>query len=61
MQAGGGADQIAGVALSELELQPVITAEGTVLDCSKEGAKATIYAIYNADKVLQYIGISRQV
>lgn len=57
-QAGGGA----GIpSLESLPWLSYLTDEGSIVDCSKAGAKASVYAIFDADKKLQYVGVSRQV
>eukprot|EP00475_Leptophrys_vorax_P009201 TRINITY_DN16078_c0_g1_i1.p1 TRINITY_DN16078_c0_g1~~TRINITY_DN16078_c0_g1_i1.p1 ORF type:complete len:307 (-),score=0.66 TRINITY_DN16078_c0_g1_i1:30-926(-) len=47
--------------LADLPWVPYLTAEGLITDCTQEGAKASVYGIFDQDKVLQYIGVSRQV
>jgi hypothetical protein len=47
--------------LSDIPEIPYITAEGFVEDCSKAGAKATIYAIFDKEHALQYVGMSRSI
>ncbi|CAI5529927.1 unnamed protein product [Closterium sp. Naga37s-1] len=47
--------------MADLDWVPYLTEEGLITDCTQAGAKASVYGIYNDDKVLQYIGVSRQV
>lgn len=49
------------IPLSKLEFLPYLNEEGLVTNCSRPDAKASVYVIFDKDKVLQYIGISRQV
>eukprot|EP00897_Mesotaenium_endlicherianum_P010754 jgi/Mesen1/9707/ME000069S09118 len=56
--AGEGA---AADSLAALPFVPYLTEEGKFTDCSDATAKATVYAIFDDDKALQYIGISRGV
>lgn len=49
------------IPLSRLEFLPYLDEEGLITNCSRADAKASVYAIFDNDKVLQYIGISRQV
>lgn len=51
----------AATSLASLPWVPYLTEEGKIADLSKEGAKASVYAIFNEDKELQYVGVSRQV
>lgn len=50
-----------GVSLSSLEYIPYLTEEGHIADCTEPGAKASLYAIFDENKTLCFIGISRQV
>ncbi|CAI7912595.1 unnamed protein product [Closterium sp. NIES-53] len=61
--AAGGAAAAAGAhpRMADLDWVPYLTEEGLITDCTQAGAKASVYGIYNDDKVLQYIGVSRQV
>ncbi|CAI5948073.1 unnamed protein product [Closterium sp. NIES-64] len=61
--AAGGAAAAAGAhpRMADLDWVPYLTEEGLISDCTQAGAKASVYGIYNDDKVLQYIGVSRQV
>ncbi|GJP39350.1 hypothetical protein CLOM_g23729 [Closterium sp. NIES-68] len=59
--AGTGAAAGAHPRLVDLDWVPYLTEEGLLTDCTQAGAKASVYAIYDDDKVLQYIGVSRQV
>lgn len=56
-QAGEGS----AVPLSDLPLVPYLTEEGRFTNCTQPGAKATVYAIFDDETVLQYIGVSRQI
>eukprot|EP00271_Cylindrocystis_brebissonii_P004960 TRINITY_DN16924_c0_g1_i1.p1 TRINITY_DN16924_c0_g1~~TRINITY_DN16924_c0_g1_i1.p1 ORF type:complete len:303 (-),score=67.36 TRINITY_DN16924_c0_g1_i1:562-1470(-) len=56
---GSGAGAI--TPLKDLEWIPFLTEEGRFTDCSQADAKASVYAIFDEEKELQYIGISRQV
>lgn len=56
-QAGEGS----AIPLNDLQYVPYLTEDGKFTDCTQAGAKATVYAIFDDDKVLQYIGISRQI
>ncbi|CAI7922511.1 unnamed protein product, partial [Closterium sp. NIES-54] len=60
--AAGGAAAAAGAhpRMADLDWVPYLTEEGLITDCTQAGAKASVYGIYNDDKVLQYIGVSRQ-
>lgn len=47
--------------LRDLEFLPYLNEEGLITVCSEPTAKASVYAIFDNERVLQYIGISRQV
>lgn len=47
--------------LKDLEFIPYLTDEGLITDISASDAKASVYAIFDETKTLQYVGISRQV
>lgn len=49
------------VPLKDLDFLPYLKEDGLIRDCSEPNAKASVYAIFDNDKALQYIGISRQV
>ncbi|GBG74290.1 hypothetical protein CBR_g18701 [Chara braunii] len=59
-RSGTGADKSV-VRLRDLEYQPYVTEEGKIVDCTKAGAKASVFAVFDEDKTLQYVGMSRQV
>lgn len=50
-----------GAALGALPWVSYLTEDGKIVDCSKPGAKASVYAIFDENKKLQYVGVSRQV
>eukprot|EP00250_Pteridium_aquilinum_P016351 c23061_g1_i2 orf=224-1060(+) len=56
---GGASREV--IPLRDLEFLPYLNEDGLIMDCSEPNAKASVYAIFDNDKVLQYIGISRQV
>ncbi|KAL3688537.1 hypothetical protein R1sor_014846 [Riccia sorocarpa] len=56
-QAGAGAVE----KLENLEFRPYLTDEGFIADYSEPTAKASVYAIFDDSKTLQYIGVTRQV
>eukprot|EP00270_Netrium_digitus_P016486 TRINITY_DN5922_c0_g1_i1.p1 TRINITY_DN5922_c0_g1~~TRINITY_DN5922_c0_g1_i1.p1 ORF type:complete len:305 (-),score=75.71 TRINITY_DN5922_c0_g1_i1:101-1015(-) len=56
-QRAGGSE----AALEDLEFVPYLTSEGKINDVSQADAKATVYAIFDNQKQLQYVGITRQV
>lgn len=47
--------------LADLAFVPYLTPDGKFTDCTEPGAKATVYAIFDEEKALHYIGVSRQV
>ncbi|KAG0623085.1 hypothetical protein M758_3G147900 [Ceratodon purpureus] len=47
--------------LDDLEFIPYLTEEGYISDPTQPGVKASLYAIYDENKTLCYIGVSRQV
>ncbi|KAH7433691.1 hypothetical protein KP509_07G081400 [Ceratopteris richardii] len=47
--------------LRDLEFVPYLNEDGLIADCSEPTAKASVYAIFDNEKVLQYVGVSRQV
>lgn len=47
--------------LRDLEFLPYLKDDGLITDCTEANAKASVYAIFDSEKVLQYVGISRQV
>ncbi|CAM6094859.1 unnamed protein product [Calypogeia fissa] len=47
--------------LNSLEYISYLTEEGKIADCSKSDAKASVYAIFDDVKALQYVGVSRAV
>lgn len=47
--------------LKSLELIPYLTDDGHIVDCTEPGVKASVYAIFDENKTLCYIGVSRQV
>jgi len=49
------------VPLADLPEVEYITSEGLIADCSKAGARATVYAIFDAEHALQYVGMSRSI
>eukprot|EP00976_Prorocentrum_cordatum_P054920 1107959-Prorocentrum_minimum.AAC.8 len=49
------------VPLAEYPEVAYIDSEGMVADCSKAGARATIYAIFDKEHALQYVGMSRSI
>ncbi|KAJ7298458.1 hypothetical protein O6H91_Y577100 [Diphasiastrum complanatum] len=49
------------VPLNELEFLTYLTEEGIINDCGEVDAKATVYAVFDEQKNLQYVGITRQV
>ncbi|XP_024526657.1 uncharacterized protein LOC112350950 [Selaginella moellendorffii] len=49
------------VSLEDLEFLPYLTEDGMILDCSQADAKASVYAVFDENKVINYIGISRQI
>jgi hypothetical protein len=49
------------IPLKELQFLPYLNDDGLITNCSQPNAKASVYAIFDDEKVLQYIGISRQV
>jgi len=49
------------VSLTDLEFYPYLTEDGHITDLTQPGVKASLYAIYDENKILCYIGVSRQV
>jgi hypothetical protein len=49
------------VSLESLHFISYLTEEGKVADCSKADAKASVYAIFDEEKVLHYVGVTRAV
>ncbi|CAM6009920.1 unnamed protein product [Sphagnum balticum] len=47
--------------LKDLEYYSYLTEEGLIADCTRPDAKASVYAIFDQNKTLCYIGVSRQV
>lgn len=47
--------------LAELEFVPYLTEEGLVAKVDTTGVKASVYAVYDESKTLQYIGVSRGI
>ncbi|XP_057839556.2 uncharacterized protein LOC131049504 isoform X2 [Cryptomeria japonica] len=47
--------------LEELEFISYLDDEGLIVDKSASDAKASVYAIFDQNRTLQYVGISRQV
>ncbi len=47
--------------LKDLEYYSYLTEEGLIADCTRPDAKASVYAIFDQNKKLCYIGVSRQV
>jgi hypothetical protein len=47
--------------LNDLEYYSYLTEEGLITDCTRPDAKASVYAIFDQNKTLCYIGVSRQV
>lgn len=47
--------------LKDLDFIPCLTDEGLIRDISASDAKASVYAVFDETKILQYVGISRQV
>lgn len=49
------------VPLTDLEFYLYLTEDGHITDLTQPGVKASLYAIYDENKNLCYIGVSRQV
>jgi len=47
--------------LADIEFTPFLDSDGLISDLSDAGAKASAYAIYDQDKNLQFIGVSRAI
>ncbi|MCO5615074.1 hypothetical protein L7F22_069362 [Adiantum nelumboides] len=47
--------------LKDLEFVPYLNEDGLITNCSEPSSKACVYAIFDSNRVLHYIGISRQV
>ncbi|MCO5606072.1 hypothetical protein L7F22_060259 [Adiantum nelumboides] len=47
--------------LKDLEFVPYLNEDGLITNCSDPSSKACVYAIFDSNRVLHYIGISRQV
>ncbi|CAN0423237.1 unnamed protein product [Ascophyllum nodosum] len=47
--------------LAELDFIPYIDGDGMITKVEKAGVKASVYAVYNKSKTLEYIGVSRGV
>lgn len=58
-QSGQGGGEAA--SLDDLEFTPYLTEEGYLSDPTQPGVKASLYAIFDENKTLCYIGVSRQV
>ncbi|GAQ89125.1 hypothetical protein KFL_004890080 [Klebsormidium nitens] len=58
-RAGRGAAPV--TPLAELPLVPFLTEEGKIADCSQADAKASVYAIFDEEKVVRHVGISRAI
>jgi hypothetical protein len=59
--AAGAASAPAQTSLASLDLCPVITQQGLVQPDVPEGTAATVFAIYDNDKRLQYVGFSKDL
>lgn len=57
-QAGDGGEASS---LNNLDYIPYLTEDGHIADCTQPGVKASVYAIFDENKTLCYIGVSRQV
>lgn len=58
-QSGQGGGEA--VSLDALEFIPYLTQEGYITDPTQPGVKASLYGIFDENKTLCYIGVSRQV
>jgi hypothetical protein len=58
-QSGQGGGEA--VSLDALEFIPYLTEEGYITDPTQPGVKASLYGIFDENKTLCYIGVSRQV
>ncbi|BBN10299.1 hypothetical protein MPTK1_5g02430 [Marchantia polymorpha subsp. ruderalis] len=47
--------------LDSMEYTPYLTEEGLIADITKPDIKASVYAIFDDAKTLQYVGVTRQV
>eukprot|EP00898_Chlorokybus_atmophyticus_P000307 jgi/Chlat1/1277/Chrsp117S01710 len=58
-QGGGGASSAP--SLSSLPLLDYVGDDGLVIDHSQEGAKASVYAVYDQAQSLRYVGVTRGI
>eukprot|EP00904_Undaria_pinnatifida_P007530 jgi/Undpi1/3907/HiC_scaffold_16.g07275.m1 len=47
--------------LAELELMPYLDEDGMITKVDTTGVKASVYAVYDESKTIQYIGVSRGI
>lgn len=60
-QSAQGAGGVEATPLKNLEFMPYLTEDGHITDPTQPGVKASVYAIFDENKTLCYIGVSRQV
>lgn len=56
-----GQRAVGATSLDDLEFISYLTEEGYISDPTQPGVKASLYAIFDENKTLCYIGVSRQV